>query len=387
MRIVEILSINPPEVFFQRHIRAIAQPDIDLVVVALDKDNRKSNQPASIQAPDLSLQVTQAPVYSNMRLPDKFWAARFLVLPHQKIIGDLREKILASFLERLKPDLIHFSTAYIAQQLFSIPYQLNLPYSVSLRGSDVQVVPLVNPELTSDYKKALEASSGVHSVSDAIWSVAKENFQICGDRVYQKTIYTTVPIIKPLKRPHKNGKIFIAVGRFHWTKAFINLLIAFRKYLDHDPTASLNLVGDGQEETSIIFWIKALKLERHVNLAGKLSYAEFSSLLQDSTAFIQSSVTEGLSNATAEAMASGCPVFATDVGGTGEVIKDNENGFLLDFSSPETWYKKLLLANNHDRMEEVRRAAWDTANHLFSPETHAKQFTNFFEKCIQHFQK
>jgi glycosyltransferase involved in cell wall biosynthesis len=98
-------------------------------------------------------------------------------------------------------------------------------------------------------------------------------------------------------------------------------------------------------------------------------------------------VAEGLSNATAEAMALGCPVFATNVGGTSEVIQDGGNGFLMDFTSPETWWEKFIQVEDRALMEKIRQAAWEKANQLFSVHTHATQFREFYLESYDNYKR
>jgi len=161
----------------------------------------------------------------------------------------------------------------------------------------------------------------------------------------------------------------------------VNLLLAFRILLDRGFNAELTIVGDGPAKEELVYWIHALGLDHSVRLPGKLPYEEFSRLMKNSHAFVQSSVAEGFSNATAEAMALGLPVFATDVGGTAEIIQDGVNGFLLDPFKPETWWEKLVLVKDARLMESVGQAGWKTAGEFFSAERHAREFADFYEKA------
>jgi hypothetical protein len=96
---------------------------------------------------------------------------------------------------------------------------------------------------------------------------------------------------------------------------------------------------------------------------------------------VQSSLAEGFSNSTAEALAVGAPVFATDVGGTSELIRDGENGFLLPPLRPECWADKLQLAQDKVLMARLRVAAYETARYAFSPSAHARQFIEFYRQA------
>src|SRR5207249_9979935 len=51
---------------------------------------------------------------------------------------------------------------------------------------------------------------------------------------------------------------------------------------------------------------------------------------------------EGLPNAVLEAMAAGCPVVATDVGGTREAVVEGETGFLVPPADPDTIADRVL---------------------------------------------
>jgi len=57
--------------------------------------------------------------------------------------------------------------------------------------------------------------------------------------------------------------------------------------------------------------------------------ADVPRVLADTDVLVLPSAEEGLPNVVLEAMAMHCPVIATDVGGTGEVVEDGVNGFLL----------------------------------------------------------
>lgn len=385
MKIIELVYPNPPQVFIQRHIKALLDLGMDIRVVALNKADYSLNKATSIQKLDPEIDVIQAPIFTNMSVLEKAYAVRFLLLPHTRINAIPEKRVFAAFIERLKPDLIHFHTANLAAAFFEVPKQLGIPYTLSLRGSDVQVKPLVDPAYKNRLNQAIVHSAGIHVVSDALWSSTKDNLNNNFGISCAKTIYTTVPIEPLVEYPTDEINTFVSIGRFHWTKALINLLLAFRKLIDRGQNYRLILVGDGEDEEPLRYWIKMLALEPYVTLTGKLEYPEIATLLRHSMAFIQSSVAEGLSNSTAEAMALGCPVFATNVGGTSEVLQDGINGFLLDFSAPETWQEKMILVEDRALMVKIRQAAWDKANELFSAQYHAQSFLDFYHESYQRY--
>ncbi len=60
--------------------------------------------------------------------------------------------------------------------------------------------------------------------------------------------------------------------------------------------------------------------------------------------------TEGISNAIMEFMALGKPVIATDGGGSGELIKDGETGFLVKPKSPEELASKIEYLLDNEKL-------------------------------------
>ena len=124
----------------------------------------------------------------------------------------------------------------LAGYLFRIPQAIKIPYTLSLRGSDVQVLPYESQEKFQGTKMAIEAAVGIHTVSEALWNSAIGTFGLSYQNLYHKTIYTTVPLGGDKQNSNKNQKkIFVAIGRFHWTKSFPMLLIAFKKFVKFIP--------------------------------------------------------------------------------------------------------------------------------------------------------
>jgi len=87
------------------------------------------------------------------------------------------------------------------------------------------------------------------------------------------------------------------------------------------------LVGDGPHYAMLKRKIEELGLDRNVRLFG---YSDcIAELLNCMDVYIQSSFYEGFSNTVLEAMACGVPILATDVGGTGDIMSDGEEGYFF----------------------------------------------------------
>lgn len=388
--ILEITSNFPGEVFINRHVASLLQQGYPIEVLTRHPKKRNLKSASMQEKLDFDYRLIIFPSIWHLSYADLMAIFKQLAtirdFPPTKSL--LRDRVYLEFIKRLNPSLIHFHFGTLAGAMSWIPQELGIPYTLSLRGSDTQIKPFESREKFDAIKDAIKNAAGVHSVSDAIWSLAKSTFSLSSAEIYHKTIYTTVPLGSyNSARTKENNKEFITVGRLHWRKSFPNLLIAFKKFSEIYPDTTLKIIGDGELWDCISYWIRYLQLENNVLMLGKMNYADLALNVQQADGYIQSSIAEGFSNAIAEAMALGCPVFATDVGGTSEIIKDGVNGFLLDPISPESWVEKLKFVYKENLMDTITKNARKTAETKFSSKMHAEEFYEFFQTSIARFNK
>ncbi len=117
------------------------------------------------------------------------------------------------------------------------------------------------------------------------------------------------------------------VGRMTGVKRVPDLLEAFRQLRDMHVDARLCLVGDGPERESLERLAKSLGVVRDCFFLGYQE--EMGRWLESFDAFALPSANEGTPVSAIEALAAGCPVVATRVGGVPDVVQDGETGFLV----------------------------------------------------------
>jgi glycosyltransferase involved in cell wall biosynthesis len=121
------------------------------------------------------------------------------------------------------------------------------------------------------------------------------------------------------------------VGRLERVKR-LDILLDAVAVLDR-PSAIVVVAGEGSCRTALEARAKALGLTDRVRWLGLRNDAR--EIHQAFDVYVQSSETEGVSNAVLEAMALETPVVATAVGGTGELIDDDVHGLLVPKNNPE----------------------------------------------------
>ena len=122
--------------------------------------------------------------------------------------------------------------------------------------------------------------------------------------------------------------VITMVARFIEGKDHDLLLRAFAR-IPKGPR--LRLVGDGPTRASVESLARELGIREQVDFLGNRD--DVASLLVTSDVFVLASLSEMLPISILEAMRAGLPVIASDVGGVGEAIAHNENGFLVPSGS------------------------------------------------------
>ncbi len=142
MKVVEVLFNTPAESFLRRHADSLTASGLDVEMVARHQLAEYSSS-ASVSEPGRSEAVLLYPNFEHIGWAGKIWSLRWLLYSPRAWVPQsrLRRSVQLAFFARLKPDVIHFHTATLAVLMAWIPRELGIPYTLSLRGSDVQVSP------------------------------------------------------------------------------------------------------------------------------------------------------------------------------------------------------------------------------------------------------
>ena len=117
------------------------------------------------------------------------------------------------------------------------------------------------------------------------------------------------------------------IARLEKVKGVEYLLHAFKKIIENYDNILLLIVGDGSERLNLEVLSEELNISRNVMFLGYRN--DIDELLQLVDIYVLSSLSEGLPLGLLEAMAAGCAVVASNVGGVPSVIRNNKNGILV----------------------------------------------------------
>jgi len=158
--------------------------------------------------------------------------------------------------------------------------------------------------------------------------------------------------------------VLLSMGRLVEKKGFKYLIEALPAILAENKDIKLLICGKGPLQGGLENLAKKLNVQDHIIFVGyvggekKLDYFAMSDIVIVPSIVASSGDTEGMPVVVLEALAAGKPCIVTDVGGIPDVIKNNENGFVIRQKNPNDIAATVLrLMNNADLRTQVSKNA------------------------------
>ncbi len=176
------------------------------------------------------------------------------------------------------------------------------------------------------------------------------------------------------------------VGRQQEEKDQRTLIEAFNLLaglpISQDRELRLVLVGNGPEENNL------KNLVNQCNLADKVLFLgvrnDVSQIMALLDLFVLPSLGEGISNTILEAMASGLPVVATNVGGNPELVVEGETGRLVPSQAPKQMARVINdYLNMPQQLAQHGKQGQQRARQLFSLEAMIAHYTAFYDDLLK----
>ena len=251
--------------------------------------------------------------------------------PARNPVGCLRS--LRVTLARLAPDLVHTHL-----------YYANVMGRLAAIGTRARVVTtLHNPDYSYEgrstllfrSKKALDRFTGrrnaaLVAVSQAVAADYERHMGWRAIRVIPNGIDVEEfgGAATPLKEVWPSPDLrLLAIGRLHPQKGHAVLLDALRLLATEGVKAGLVVAGEGPLREALAAQAVSAGLDGRVRLIGRSQNVR--GLLAAAEVFVFPSLYEAFGLALLEAMAAGCPVVASRVGGIPEIVEDGASGLLV----------------------------------------------------------
>ena len=142
--------------------------------------------------------------------------------------------------------------------------------------------------------------------------------------------------------------ILISIKEMKDYAGHIHLLNIFKKVQSDMPNTILWFVGDGPERKKIKEHARKLKL-RNIKMYKPLLKKDLSELMKKANIYIHASKYESFGLVLVEAMASGMPVVAFNMGGIDDIVINERNGFLIDYLDYKNFKKRIIQLAENDQ--------------------------------------
>jgi colanic acid/amylovoran biosynthesis glycosyltransferase len=354
--------------FIENYVYALVADGVDVCVLASAASDHAAAMPQPVEYAG-SLEVVATPwtdarskklvsLFENLRGAVRHHRAELLAL-----VEELRRQhglgrsffrelsVLAPVLSR-RADLVHVGWLTAATRSTDLLDVLDAPLVVSCHGSDVHIDPLQGDEYRTALRTVFDRADLVHCVSGAL---AREAVALGLDpaKVFVRSWGVDTRIFQPASNSSTIGVArveadrtlrVVSVSRIHWIKGYEFALQALAQVQRAGVDIDYTIIGhaDDKARLSVLATARDLGLESSVHIHGTQSQSEIVSMLRSADVFVLSSLSEGLSTATLEAMAVGLPVVVTDVGGMREAVTDGVHGFVVPPRDPAALAAALL---------------------------------------------
>jgi glycosyltransferase involved in cell wall biosynthesis len=212
---------------------------------------------------------------------------------------------------------------------------LRLPVVITGRGTDLTLIPNDARARVQILWAAREAVAMVTVCEDL-----RRRLIVLGAPA-ERTLVLRNGVDLGLFCPRDRARARAALGIEGFTLLCVGSLIPRKGHdlvleaLAQLPDCRLVIAGDGPRRAELEAFARRLGVGDRVRFLGETPHADLPDLYAAADVLLLPSSREGWANVLLEAMACGTPVVATDVNGTGEVVRSRAAGMLMPERTPQ----------------------------------------------------
>jgi sugar transferase (PEP-CTERM/EpsH1 system associated) len=300
------------------------------------------------------------------------------------LLRDLRGKPFAQWRElvrcfrELKPDVVHTHNAYphfygtLAARWCRIPVVINTRHGRRI-GTTWKA--------RTWFWLAGMLADRVVAVSDDAAHLCLKDVSLPRRKVAR--IWNGIDLSRFAYRGPASNPIAISVARLSPEKDFPTLIRAVALAAEVVPELRLKIVGDGPERERMEHLIVELGQSSRIELLGERQ--DIPELLATAGFFATATLTEGISLTLLEAMASGLPVLATNVGGNPEIVEEDLTGYLVPAGNVEVLAAALIrMVHANGLWPELGRQGRERVEQHFSNRNMVSSYEKLYTELLNH---
>jgi len=268
---------------------------------------------------------------------------------------------------------------------------LKIPLLTTVHGSDL--FPLKNKFFKKLQHFVIKNSDCITVNSNATRDELIKRFPDYSFKVAVMPMGVDTDLFKKrnLKKPrkYKKNKILLFVGRLSDQKGLQYLIDSMHDISRYSPNAKLLIIGEGPYKKELEDQANKLGVENNLEFLGSMPASDVAKYYNFADIFLIPSLstktgTEALGLSMLEAMASGCAVIGTDVGGIPFVIKNGYNGILVkQKSSNELSHAIITLLKDKKKSQKLGNNAAKFVKENYSWDKISKDFIKIYNNLMQ----
>jgi len=282
--------------------------------------------------------------------------------------------------------LVSYGKAYFKENETNFKISVRYQIKIAKKG--------YNPFRNVVIKHYLKYVDKIFTVSDALGRVLSDNGILKTETIHNgidffkwQAVYNENKIKEFKNRFNLERKkiIFWGGGRLSGAKGSEQILKALKIIKENYRIidAILVIAGDKGYFTDRIEEIaKKLNMRENIVLTGKLNLEEMQTAFFASNLSVTPSVCfDSFPTVNLEAMAAGKPVVATCFGGSRELVKDNETGFIVNSNNEELMAEKIYdLLQNPEKARDFGEKGFERVKNLFSIGSQAEKTLYWYNR-------
>jgi len=228
-----------------------------------------------------------------------------------------------------------------------------------------------------------------HKFADVLITLSKNMVKMIGLENYDYKTWFALPRLDKnffdkfgITKIYKERRNIIGfVGFLRRSKGVLGLIKAIPFITKRKNNCKFMLIGSGPLLETIKTEVQKLELSKSINITGWVDdHVYLKKCYNEMKLYVHPSYTEGIPSTIFEAMACGTPVLATPVGGIPDIIKDGENGFLLESNDPEHITDRITkLLDNTELLERVSANAYRYVRKNFNEKIVLESWRRIFQ--------
>lgn len=288
----------------------------------------------------------------------------------------------------ISPDIIHVHAPNFFSSQAIIPAKLKkIPIIATVHRAEVGAIAypmsLFRRVVLGNFQKIIAVSNFTKSL--ALRAGAKDErtiviYNSCDEAIFSRADRHAARQQHDLPA---DKKIILFVGNLIEIKGIYILIEAFRVLCSQVPNLLLIIIGTGEEKQKLELLVDRYGLRGNVKFLGWIPQAELSGFYNAADIFVLPSFVEGHSVALLEAMASGLPIVASDVGGNKETVENGVNGFLFESGNVKDLSEKIaIILGNYELSKNISDRSYMTYLQKFSSRTQIENYLRLYSSLI-----